>query len=521
MMTRPRLALAGILAALSASPTLLGDDFVDRANALYANIPSAKRSDLVLLPLLARMDRAPAGGGEQLELLSAAQILTIRPGMAAWANHEGWINAPAQRAALDGLRQVARSAEGMVFAQPYGTQGVAVDLIRAGTYIDLGDPPTLAAADNGTLRKIEDLGLLAYLESARLAGEGKSFEAIELVLDWLSFARQYANRELSSEAREGFSQMVVAISTIRDIAYEDFRSGERKLTSANLLTILDRIRPEKLLIERIGFPDVDLIAAEQLVSQVFDSSGQPVAEFSTRMATMASREYPLRLFAEAAAWDMIAENHKDLLDTKTAVSRSAGDWSSRWALDPFDDRMKEPFHYDRVRQDPSLRVVTVALQDTGALFGLRRIFHTEAVGTRTSLGVLAYYYDFRNFPPLLASVRPRYLPEIEPDPFNPDRAFGRKPPMSYFVPHGPGYRTLGPRETPEPHVMNIVTPLHNFRARVDRDEFVIYSTGSDGASGWVERVENTFVYAPNADYLIWPPQISLLRRHLVQIGALK
>lgn len=510
----------GACVTLGLAPPVGADDFVDRANAFYASIPGAKRSDLILLPALAKMDATPSGidgwGGGQ-----RGSLLLARPGMSGWAPLEGWLTAAPQREALDAMRRVVGASPALVFAQPYGTDGVSIDLIRAGAYTDLGDPPTIVGATYGTLERLEALATLALLETARLEAEGKPFEAIELTLDFLLLSRQIADRELFKEATFGHQGIIAAMTRIRDIAYEDFRSDDRKLTSAQILSILERLKPERLALERLGFPDADKIGGEQLIAQSFDASGQPSAGFATRMALLAARDFPLRLFAETAAWDRIADSHKDLIDTRQANSRACGDWEARWALNPFDQRMREPFYFERVRSDPTLRIVTVGVPDMGMLFQTRRVIATETVGTRTSLGVLAYYYDLNTFPPLLASVRPRYLPEIEADPFNPDREFGRLPPLKYFVPHGPGYRTLDPRETPQPHVMDIVTQLQNFRARVDRDEFVIYSTGTDGAASWVDRVENTYQYSPNSDYLIWPPVYSLLRRHLVETGALK
>src|SRR5262245_29199055 len=54
------LVLAGLVALLGlAAPAARADDFVTKTNQLYADIAPANRSDVVLLPVLAKMDPPP------------------------------------------------------------------------------------------------------------------------------------------------------------------------------------------------------------------------------------------------------------------------------------------------------------------------------------------------------------------------------------------------------------------------------------------------------------------------------
>jgi hypothetical protein len=80
---------------------------------------------------------------------------------------------------------------------------------------------------------------------------------------------------------------------------------------------------------------------------------------------------------------------------------------------------------------------------------------------------------------------------------------------------------FGDRETPQPHDMNIVTPNANFSRRIGEDQFVLYSVGGNGGKDWARQIQNTAENAAGADYLIWPPIVSLQRQHLIERGQLK
>jgi hypothetical protein len=50
---------------------------------------------------------------------------------------------------------------------------------------------------------------------------------------------------------------------------------------------------------------------------------------------------------------------------------------------------------------------------------------------------------------------------------------------------------------------------------------VIYSVGSDNANNVVANVQNTPVVVRGADYMVWPPVLSLYRQHLTDLDLLK
>ena len=129
-------------------------------------------------------------------------------------------------------------------------------------------------------------------------------------------------------------------------------------------------------------------------------------------------------------------------------------------------------------------------------------------------------YANKTLAPTIASIRPKWLKQLDADPFNPNRARGNQPPLEFFVPIRDQPR--GEREEAKPHEVNVFVPGGaNFLVRFKDDQFILYSVGRDGAKNWASRVQNTWELATGADYLIWPPVLSLYRQHLIDTGALK
>lgn len=517
--------LAVCMTALALTVAVIADDAVDRVNGYYADIRPADRSDLVLLPLLAKMADLPPG------VTTPKQARLIPAGSRQWDAISAWAQADEQQAvikALDRITQEENYRRAMAFGQPYGAEGVPVELIRDELYTELGDPPMLAGARHLYMPALDRAACLAHVEATRLAAEGRPADAIDLLIDWCFFARQMADREYFAEMSWGIRHMSMALERMRDIAYLDARSGSPKLTSADLIGFIHRLDEDKgyIGVERMTFPRANQVAAEQLVARTIDRNGGPNDRFASTLARLASNERPLRLFSEAASWQAVAAMHAGWKETNEMLERVFNDWASRWTIDPFDERMKQTFAYEGLNKT-RFGILKIAFEtpidgvdtDMGVLFKERTILRTEAVGTRTALGLQAFALDQHNFPPRLQSIRPRYIKRIEADPFNSARTYGAEPPMEYFVPirdeHKPSEGGV------RPHTINVITEdRSNLRIDLFDDVFVLYSRGSDDAKGWAKLIQNTPDYAPGADYLIWPPLVSLHREHLIEQGRL-
>lgn len=513
--------LAGLMIFAASGPAVgatapVGDDYVNQANRLYADVPPSARSDLVLLPAVARMTPPPAG-------LTFRQARMIWPGSTGWDRAGAWATAPEQRAALEAVEEVTRADDwrrAMVFAQPYGIEGVSIDLVRARLYTELGDPALLSAAKPYYLEGLESLAILCNIEATRLASEGNPRRAIDVMTSWTLLARQIADRQLTREALWGMSHVAHGLERVRDLAAGDF-TGSRVMSPEDYRAIVARLDEETgpLSLDRARYPMADEIGARQALGLIYSERGGMVNTrlFAPLLARMASSEHPLRLFGESTRLSAIVALQADRLDAEAELAKVFDDFRGRWRVDWWDRRMKQPYYawqLDRTR----FATIAAATPDVPALYDTRQVARTEAVGTRQALAIAGYFLLNRSWPPTVESTRPKFVRVIEADPLNPDRAAGRIPPMEYFVPNGVNARPLGPRDVPRPHRIEVVNPLGvNFAAFVPSDNFVMYSVGADGARGWADQVQNT-AGAKGADYLIWPPLLTLERRYLQESG---
>lgn len=483
---------------------------VERVNAFYSSIAEPQRSDLILLPVLADLERPPIGADD------LQQAMLLPAGSTNWEQAQAWATGESQVAVLDALDQITKGEDNrttMAFGQPYGP-GVPRPLIASGMYTELGDPPSLSAATFGYMPKLDDLACLVQVEATRRAAAGDPAGAIDLLTDWVFFARQMADRAFMREAIWGYGQMMDTLERIRDVAYTDSR-GAKALTLQQLTDAIARLDERKLGIERLTLPRADRIAAEQLIARVFDRSGELNAgAFSSAMAAVGTSERPLRLFSEAARWSGAADGHASRTETETLLATIASDTDARWRLDPFDQRHNTPAAFTQVDGNPEMAVIDAAMDDATALIALRQQLRAEAAGTRTALGVVGYTYQSRQMPPTLASIRPRWTAELEADPYNPDRGRVRTPPLEFFVP----MRDTG-AQGGGPHEINVVARDSNFGMNLRDDQFVLYSVGPNRSKDWARFVSDD-PGSVQGDYLIWPPVISLLRIDLQQEGLL-
>ncbi len=522
-----RLLLPAVLAAVAfPGASLAQEDYVAQVNRLYAGVHPEKRSDTVLLPVLAKMEPPPAA------VSRVEKAMLLPAGSSAWDAAAAWAGGAPQRAALEALDRITQEedpAEAMAFGQPYGAEGAISGpegpaIVRAGLYTELGDPPMLAAAKFQYLPALDHLGCLVNVEATRLAAGGKPGDAIDLMVDWLFFARQMSDRAFYAEARWGIISMGEALARLRDIAYVDNRSS-RALTRDQLGGVLGRIRDQGYLrIDRLVFPRADRVAALQVIDKVFRPRGGPdQATFAPTMARLASTQRPLRLFSESARWEAAAARSANWFDQREELQRVYGDWESRWALRPFDALLALQSQFERMDR-ARYAVLDAVLEDMSVLMNERDVVLTHLVGTRCALGLVAFHTVNGNFPRTLAGIRPEYIRDLGADPFNAaGRDVGRAPPLEFFVPIRDTRDRFGPRETPRPHEINVFTPggEYNFQAKVGDDQFVLYSVGPNGAKEWAEYATGTPVRHSIGDLLLWPAPLSLYREELQRTGRLK
>lgn len=509
--------LAALTLAVALAPAARADEYVDRINKLFATIPPDKRSDTVLLPLLGAMDPAPPILGSQDR---AALLAWKGPG---WDDCAAWAQKPAQKAVLDAMRKVTEGEDlrtGFAWGQPYGIDGVPVDFVTKGLYTELGDPPMLAGAQHLYMPLLEEMGILAHVESSRLASEGKFDEAIGLMVRWVHFCRQIADRPFVREKHWAMWSMLLGLERIPDLAYADFRADKRVLTPEQLKAHIARLRLKDgfLAVERIRIPEGDLTAKEQLVARIMKPRGGADPEtFGKTMARISSVERPLRLFSATAKWDQARMTTAGEMDLSRLVSGLRTDWTKRWELSPFDVLLRQQSTYrTTVRREDRFAVLqSQSFDEFEQLFPLRRSILTQAAGARMSLGVYGFLLAQRTLPPAMSAIRPAFAPATDKDPFS-----SRGNDILYFVPV---------RDTPKnadgsdrPHTLRIFPPepKPSVELQLGADQFVVYSVGPDDNNGRCAEATQGRPGVPG-DYLLWPPSLSLIRQYFLDTNQLK
>lgn len=512
---------------LSPRPAQARDEFVNRVNEPLSKIPKSKRSDLILLPTLVDLVSPPA------EVAKVGQAVLMLPTSDAWPTVEAWAKAAPQQAVLKALADITKEEDyhvAMVFAQGYGVEAAleTTDLIAAGMYTELGDPPMLANAVFGYLPKMRETEILANVEATRLVAAGDSVGALDTLFHLMYFGRQMADRPMLPEKSFGMNVIGRALERIRDVVYQDMRSPQRRLDYKALRGYVERLEENTgyLGINRIPLPTGTFLAADQVLNRVLEyKKGVNEATFAVVLARVASHDRPLRLFSEMAYWDTARPQHegwyasRDMLVGRDENGGLVYDWTKRWNLSPHDSLVKSPSDYKRhVARGPRFAALRAVLSGVETLFPMRLALRAEVAGTRMALAIYGYTrQQNETFPPLLSSIRPAFVSAIDNDPYSTSRQ-----PLGYFVPIRDRIPKQDPRMDPIPLMVHIY-PTRSYKSFViplRDDTFVLYSVGPDDASVLAKDVTQEDPEL-EGDYLLWPPVISLIRQSMIDAGELK
>lgn len=506
--------MCGLSTYLAGVGVVRADEFTTRANSSYRVIPQDRRSDLIILPLLAKMDAVPRA----VSTLSQAAILPADAG--SFADASAWAQKPAQQAVLQAMDTVTKERDrnkAFAWGLPYGVEDVPTDLVMARLYTELGDPPTLASARHYWIPELEKVACLVNVEATRLAAEGKPSDAVDLMIRWSFLCRQIIDRRMFVEVKWGMTHLVQSLERIRDIAYTDFR-GARQLDQAKIFTQIKDVSPESLLsIAQLKFPDGDQVAVEQIAARVFANNRTDPDRFGGTMARLGSVDFPLRLFSESERWRRGAALHASGADTDLKIRSVFLDFKRRWNFDWFDRALATPTEYSKLGRT-RFALIARSMPDLKELQDLRQMIFVEMQGTRLSLSIVGYTYANKSLPPQLTAVRPRWVERIPSDPFSQelDLNLGTK--------HRRIPEYIPPVTGPDAalYQMDIVpaegTP---FQAKIPKDTPILYSVGSDNTRQQARRIQNTTQLVQGADYLLWPPIISLNRQYLQDAQLIK
>ncbi len=472
------------------------------------------RSDLVLLPLLAKLDEAPD------IVIDPMSVCEIPADSTQWQALETWAMGKPQRdalAALDKVTAVQAWRDAYGFGQHYGTEGIDFEILRAGLYTDLGDPPMLSAARFQCLPPLSKLMSLAHIEATRLLAQDKPADAGKVIISVIYFGRQMVDRVFAQEASWGYDTMSLGLERLRDILYQD-RLGKKLLSDAELREMLKRLSIEDdpnayVSVERAKFPIGNAIAGRQLLSLVYDGSGTMNADVLARnMGRLVISNHPLRIFSEGAYWREQARTLANKRESLAAVDACDNDWKRRWGLKIWDRHFNAAWAFERL--DPQKDSIVIAgVGDRSTIFGKRNRVRVELGGTRVCIAVVGTWRARELPPPVITSIRPSWIVDIDSDPYNwTNRELFSKPPYTYKP----------ARKREEELSIAIVNHFGpNFEAKIPPEFFVLYSLGSDATDQGCKRAQSTTDTVQGADYLLWPPVLSLSRDYKKSVGLLK
>ncbi len=515
---------AAVSASLLFGAAARADEYTDQANKSYTEIAKDRRSDLILLPKIAKMAAPPKS------VASLEQAILLPAGKAGWAEAQAWATAQPQKdlvAAVASVTQESDWKKAYGFGQPYGIEGIDPAMVQANLYTDLGDPPTLAGAKTGYLAGLDKLAILMHVEATRLASEGNVSDAIDTMINWVYFSRQMCDRQMFQEAAWGLRQLSLAYERVRDIAYVDSKNGS-KVDVARLKAAVARLEEPGFYLDlgRMKFPEGNRAAARQLSARCYRSDGSiDERAFAATMSRLGSTTHPLRLFSESGRWRAVAATQARGDEAKSQGTAIFEDWTARWNMPSkfdsrgaLDARLSVATTYSKLDKE-RFALIAASAPDMVKLMDQRELARAENIGTRAALGLQGYATTNHNFPPQITAIRPSWMKEIEADPFNPTaRNRGGLPPLTYFVPIRD---TADFNGAGNPLEVEVFVRGANFKVSLKDDVFVLYSWGSDYAKNNAKRVENVADRVEGADYLMWPPVISLYRQHKMDQGDFK
>jgi hypothetical protein len=493
-------------------------DYIQRANAPFRSIANQARSDTVLLPVLAKLEAPPKS------VATPAMAALLPANSADFEAAAKWAQAAPQKAVLEALEKVTQEKDykkAFSFGQPYGTEGITPEYIQMKMYTELGDPPLLAGAQHLYMPSLDTLVCLVNVEATRLAADGKPSDGIDLLIRLAYFARQMCERQFYTEVEWGMTQISAAMERIRDVAYNDVR-GKKALDASRVTEQIARLSDDNqgyMELDRIKVPQGNRLAAEQLVERVYSGREINSSVFAGTMSRLGSTERPLRLFSEATRWKSVATRQVDRYAAEDKVKAVYTDFQRRWTAPYYDRGRSMVTEYSKVDHETNA-VIDITTPDMNQLIELRQQCRVECSGARLSLAAAGFTVRNGQFPPLLTGLRPLWIPTLEPDPYHYEPGRTDKFPYEYFVPM---QKPRNPREDPKPHEMQVFTANGeaNFRVLLQNDVFVLYSHGTDNANDGALRIQNTTQIVKGADYLIWPPVLSLYRQYLIDRGDLK
>lgn len=429
--------------SVGAASSALADAFFEEASRRSSATPGTRPGQDVLFPAVAAMDPPPKPIESLKDAVRAAMNI---PGDSGWRSWEAWVLAEPQQAALEALETIADPDETYLIGLPYGSAGVPEEWADAGLVIPDAQPGVLAGLRTGHLvnRGLSPLLAAAWLDAARLAGEGDGEAAMARLIETLRLGRTLAERIFAAEKDEAMRIMSFACQRMRDLVYTFTDAFDAEV----LRDATEALDERELLIMRIPTPHGERLMAEQIRERAFEErGGAKPAALADIMA--ASSSQPIRAFAAAAFWQDAARQHADWFDTGDRIEQVWADYDRRWLLpDIFDPLHLRPSDYE-LSDGRRFGVVRMAFMRVEFLFVARKQLLADVNGAASALAVVGYRARTGAWPPSLAAVQPRHIRALPTDPYNLDLRLNDLLAFRYFVPIRD--QQFDRREDPAPH----------------------------------------------------------------------
>ncbi len=457
---RPTFAtlIAPIIALIACVPALAqrqGMEFVDQANQAVAKSGAIKAADTEWFPLIAAMDPPP----RSLTSVEAASLLL--PLTDGWDNASAWATGEAQQAALDKALEVLDYPERYRITLPYGTEGVDQAWIDAGLAAPMRDG-LLATTSLDYLDKLDTVAMLLTLEATRLAEEGETDKALDILIAWYWMGRIVLEREFVEEKLWGAEQMHDALERVRDLVYTyDYNFEPEQMKDTN-----ERIHENKVQIDRIKMPRADRLAARQLVARTMAERGGVLESyFMQTMGLLGAGDHPLQAFSEAAHWRDIARVHAGHYDTNQQIDNLYGDWEKRLSIENVHDPLLERLTDYDLMDKRRYRLADVTMAKLAAMMPLRLELTSDLRATRMCMGVMGHYMANSAYPRTLAAAAPHYVARQHFDPYNYNLGYNRYDPFEYFVPIRDQF--VDPAKPRQPHEVTVQEADESDRAAAE------------------------------------------------------
>ena len=389
-----------------------------------------------LFPLVLEMDECPVPHESRASLRF---VSLIDPGSGLWRAGSEWAEGEAQQAVLDELKALTDPDARVMLSLPIGAEGLDESWVEAGLLVELGPEGLLTPLDPVYLERLHAVHALAVLDAKRLIDAGESEAGLMRMVDLIRFYRLVRARPTVEEQLASQELMAIAAEQLRDIVWY-FSDREAFESPAALTAAVDALGEEKLNLQRVRWPSVPEIAAQQLVSRCYvPQGGVRPDEFALAMSRIEAAEGddPLRLFGEAARFRLEAGRQRDYFDVTEMLGEVFGNYELRWQWDINDEDLAElPSRHDTM--DPlSYRVIDAAARGLQKLVPYRRAALVHLSGTRLALGIVAYRIARDGDQPrILPNLQPRFVDDIDKnlDLFGYDYDSQRNADFLYFVP---------------------------------------------------------------------------------------